>query len=84
MSAGMHTLRGTEMGGGVQFELEATVSKTLACMSEITIDMDSGSCSMRAVAAEPRCEFPVVPDRLVGARSTRLPKDCSYGENSRR
>ena len=51
----------------VQFDFGATVSETLACMSEITIDLNSGSCSQRKVAAEPLCEFPVVPDRLLGA-----------------
>ncbi len=35
-------------------------------MSEITIDLDSGSCSLHKVDAELCCEFPVVPDRLVG------------------
>ena len=59
--------RAQVVGFCVQYDFEATVSKTLACMSEITIDLDSGSCSLRKVAAEPRCEFPVVPDRLVGA-----------------
>lgn len=54
------------LGYPAQYDFEATVSKTLASMSEITIDLDSGSCSIRKVAAEPRCEFPVVPDRLVG------------------
>ena len=61
---------GCDLWDHVQFDFEATVSETLASMSEITIDLDSGSCSLRKVAAEPHCEFPVVPDRLVGAPLT--------------
>lgn len=60
----------------MQFDFEATVSETLACMSEITIDLDSGSCSLRKVTSEPRCEFPVVPDRLAGAPLSFL-LECS-------
>ena len=50
----------------LQIDFEITSSTTLARMNEITIDLDAGTSTMRRVAEEPRCEFPVVPDRLVG------------------
>ncbi len=68
----------------MQFDFEATVSETLACMSEITIDLGSGSCSLREVAAETRCEFPVVPDRLVGAPCLRSHRSVSHEEGTAR
>ena len=50
----------------LQFDIQSTTSSTLARMSEITIELERDECSVRSVADEPRCEFPVVPDRLVG------------------
>ncbi len=61
----------------VQFDFEAVVSKTFASMNEITLDLDSGKCSMRKLAEEPRCEFPVVPDRLLGEPILPL---CALGD----
>ena len=50
----------------LQFVFQNTTSSTLARMSEITITLGRDECSVRSIADEPRCEFPVVPDRLVG------------------
>ena len=50
----------------LQFDIQSTTSSTLARMSEITIELERDECTVRSVADEPRCEFPVVPDRLVG------------------
>ena len=50
----------------LQFNLQSTTSSTLARMSKITIELERDECSVRSVADEPRCEFPVAPDRLVG------------------
>ncbi len=56
----------------LQVELASTTSQSKARMCEISIDLDADSCSIRRVAEEPRCEFPVVPDRLVGEASALL------------
>ena len=50
----------------LQFNIQSTTSSTLARLSEITIELERDECSVRSIADEPRCEFPVVPDRLVG------------------
>lgn len=50
----------------LQFSIQSTTSSTLARMSEITIELERDECSVRSLADELRCEFPVVPDRLVG------------------
>ncbi|CAK0785635.1 hypothetical protein CVIRNUC_008846 [Coccomyxa viridis] len=51
------------------FSIQSTTSSTLARMSEITIELERDECSVRSLADELRCEFPVVPDRLVGRRT---------------
>ena len=64
----------------LQFDLDSTTSSTLARLSEITIELERDECTLRSIADEPRCEFPVVPDRLVGeASSLNVLPDASLG-----
>ena len=62
----------------MQFNIQSTTSSTLARMSVITIELERDECSIRSIADEPRCEFPVVPDRLVGEipANSILPVAC--------
>ena len=59
-------LRALMLCDALQIEFAITTGRSLPRMCEISIDLDADSCSIRRVAEEPRCEFPVVPDRLVG------------------
>ena len=65
-------LRALVLGDALQIEFASTTGRSLARMCEISIDLDADSCSIRRVAEEPRCEFPVVPDRLVGEATALL------------
>ncbi len=55
----------------IKFEsVSASEDKNEACVTEIRLDLSSGKATLRRVA-DVHCEFPTIPDSLVGAQPLR-------------